>query len=150
MKKVLAIFGGVSILFIIGVVGIILYLDFDKSRYDDVIDTQVEKTIESFSELSMEQFNVYWGDSKPGTKEYREKLVSTIGKLGTYLSTDSIAEVNHKSRLLIGKSTTHEYIYDAFCNYTNGKAIVRVWLLGEKGSLGTNNITFTSDLLACE
>ncbi len=147
MKKILAILGVLFILLVVGVGAIVIFLDFDKSKYDDVIDTQVEKSLQSLSELSMEQFNAYWGESKPGTEEYREKLIYTIGKLGTYLSTDSISDVNYKSQLLIGKSAKHEYIYDAYTNYTNGKAVVRVWLLGEKGSLMTRNITFTSDLL---
>lgn len=145
MKKVLICFGAVSFALVLVFIFSMIFLKYDKSRYDKIAEGFVSQIINGLSELSLEQFNVYWGPSKPGTLEQREAMLKSITKLGVLEKIDRIEQAKYFSKFTF-KGMRHFYTYRVYATYSNAPAVVTIQLKGQDNKLTPLNLQFRSKL----
>lgn len=145
LKKVLIGFGAVSFALVLVLIFSMIFLKYDKSRYDEIAEGFVSQIINGLSELSRQQFNAYWGPSKPGTPEQREAMLNGIAKLGVLKKIDRIEQHSYLSKFTF-KGIRHFYTYRVYATYSNAPAVVTIHLEGKDGKLTPSNLQFNSKL----
>lgn len=145
MKKVLIGFGAVSFALVLVFIFSMIFLKYDKSRYDEIAEGFVSQIINGLSELSLEQFNAYWGPSKPGTPEQRKAMLKSIAKLGVLEKIDRIEQAKYFSKFTF-KGMRHFYTYRVYATYSNAPAVVLIQLKGQDNKLTPLNLQFKSKL----
>ena len=145
LKKILICFGAVSLVLVFIFIFSMIFLKYDKSRYDEIAEGFVSQIVNGLSELSQEQFNAYWGPSKPGTPEQREAMLSWVSKLGVLKKIDRIEQYKYLSKFTF-KGIRHFYIYKVYATYSNAPAVVTIYLKGQDGKLTPSNVEFNSKL----
>lgn len=140
-KKVLIGFGVVSFVLVSIFIFSMIFLKHDKSRYDEIAEGFVSQIVNGLSELSHEQFNAYWGPSKPGKPEQREAMISGISKLGVLIKIDRIEQYKYLSKFTF-KGIRHFYTYRVYATYSNAPAVVTIHLKGQDGKLTPSNLQF--------
>jgi|WetSurMetagenome_2_1015567.scaffolds.fasta_scaffold511858_1 hypothetical protein len=147
MKRMLTWVGGIFLILFILISAIFLYVLVDGKQYDDIAEQHIKMVINNLSNLSMEQFDAYWGPNKPCTPDMRTKMVNSISRLGVLVFVDSIRRDEYKNKIMINGNVAHLYYYSIKAKYTNGPAKIKMLLKGENNKLSTQDIRFYSDVL---
>jgi hypothetical protein len=133
-------FGG-TVLALLVLLGLLMaYSSCGKPQWDEFSAQHARTVVNSFSEMSEERFNEYWGDKPPGTQEQRKRLIEWAGNLGTLETIDKVERVGYAQKIAF--SGIHRfYTYDVHATYSESPVRFRLWFHIHGNNLDVKNMT---------